>query len=466
MRLRLPDNPLRSTPLRLTLILIAIFTVSSFATFGFAYLSVRHNFDDALREGVTQELASFQSVGAEDDLRERLVAELAATPSEMMILLYLPATGAPVGNVSSLPDIRTLRILRESDIASGSQSLSDSYLAIGGPVAGGRMIVAQTREQVVEMGELFLTVFLVGLLPTFAMASAAGLAVARRARDRVEAIRSTLDALTSGDLGARVSGVTEAPEDLEQIGRAVNRMAAAQAAATDSLRQVSADIAHDLKTPIQRVAILMERLDGKTVLTPDQKEIVGAALAETDRIVRTFQSLLQIAQIEGGGVRDRFVPTDLRAVVLDVVDIFGPDAEASGHSLVCDVAGDGPFDVQGDRQLLAQVLSNLIANGLRYVPRDGRIVVELKRGEGQVILSVRDDGPGIPEGERENVLRRLYRMERSRTTEGNGLGLSLVSAIVGLHGAELRLEDALPGLMVRLAFPATGKPSNPEPSSG
>ena len=453
MRLRLPDNPLRSTPLRLTLILIAIFTFSSLAIFGFAFLAVRQDFDDALRESVTQALASYASAADEEELRERLVAEVDIIPSEMTILRYVPDAGDPIGNVDGLPDVDRLRVVSETEIAAGDRELSDSYLAIGGPVAGGRMVVGQTREQVAEMGELFLTVFLVGFLPTLAMASAAGLAVARRARDRVEAIRGTLAVLTSGDLTARVEGVTDAPDDLEQIGRAVNGMARAQSASTASLRQISADIAHDLKTPIQRVAIYLERLERQTVLSADQKGIVDAALAECDRIVRTFQSLLQIAQLEGGAVRDRFARCDLRTVAEGVVEVYGPDAEASGHDLRLDVAGDGPFDVDGDRQLLGQVLANLIENGLRHVPGGGQIVMTLERAGPMIALSVADDGPGIPPEERDLVLRRLYRLERSRTTDGSGLGLSLVAAIAGLHGATLTLDDAAPGLIVRVAFP-------------
>ena len=454
MTLRLPKNPLRSTPLRLTLTLIAIFTISSLVTFGIAFFAVRQDFDGALQDSVTQALVSFQSVEDVEELRERLVAEVAVTPAELTILRYVPEAGDPIGNVTAFPDVDALRVVSEDEITAGSDTLSDSYLAIGGPVTGGRLVVAQTREQIVEMGELFMTVFLVGLLPTLAMASAAGLTVARRARNRVEAIRATLAQLTSGDLAARIPEVTDEPEDLEQIGRAVNRMAAAQAAQTASLRQVSADIAHDLKMPIQRVAILMERLNEKTALTDDQKEIVDAALAETDRIVRTFQSLLQIAQIEGGAVCDRFVSTDLQEVARDVVEIYGLDAEASGRTLRLDVAGAGPFDVRGDRQLLSQILANLVENGLRHVPGGGCIAVTVARERSHIVLTVADDGPGIPASEREHVLRRLYRLERSRTTEGSGLGLSLVAAIAGLHDAKLSLGDASPGLVVRIAFPA------------
>jgi signal transduction histidine kinase len=282
--------------------------------------------------------------------------------------------------------------------------------------------------------------------------------VASRARNRIDAIRETLSALTHGRLEARVPVDPLDADDLAQISLAVNRMAAAQAGQVASLRQISADIAHDLKTPIQRVAVLLDRLATRTALAPDQTALVAQALGETDRIVKTFQALLQIAQIEGGQVRDRFVPVDLAEVVKDLVEVYEPAAEESGHRLIASVEDEWPCIVRGDQHLLSQVLANLIENGLGHVPPGGQIEVSLTREDGSVLLGVRDDGPGIPVEERGNVLRRLYRLERSRTSEGSGLGLSLVAAICGLHDAALRLDDAEPGLLVRIVFPAS--PSN------
>ena len=230
-------------------------------------------------------------------------------------------------------------------------------------------------------------------------------------------------------------------------------MATSQEALIASMRQVSADIAHDLKTPIQRVAVILDEIRRKTQLSLGQNELLDQALSETDSIVKTFQALLQLAQIEGGAVRDRFVATDFGEVVADVVDFLGAEAEEKGYRLDFSVAGPAPFRVNGDRHLLTLVLANLIENALRHTPAGTTIRVELSRSQGRVVLCVADNGPGIPADEREKVLRRLYRLEQSRTTEGNGLGLSLVSAIADLHGATLLLEDNHPGLKVRFQFP-------------
>ncbi len=302
------------------------------------------------------------------------------------------------------------------------------------------------------MGEIFLAVFLIGLLPTLAIASTIGLLVARRARDRIEEIGTVLGALTNGYLGARVAVSGEVLEHLSRIGLAVNRMAQAQEASIASLRQVSADIAHDLKTPIQRVAVLLDKLASKTALSRDQKLIFDAALDDTDRIVKTFHALLQIAEIEGGDVRDLFGPVELREIAEDVVDVYGPAAEESGHRLAFRVSGSGSFTVRGDRHLLTQVIANLIENALRHTPRGCGIEVGVVGAQNSVEMSVRDDGPGIPAGERGQVLRRLYRLERSRTSDGSGLGLSLVAAVCGLHKARLELNDNAPGLAIKIIF--------------
>ena len=258
--------------------------------------------------------------------------------------------------------------------------------------------------------------------------------------------------LRGGDLAARVSLDPAQHDDLSDIGVAVNGMAAAQEAAMAALRQVTTDIAHDLKTPIQRVAVTLDRLESRTTLSPDQRAYVEQARGETDRIAKTFDALLRIAQIEGGALRERFVPVDMQPLCAAIVDLFDAAAEDSGHRL--SFSATGPFVVLGDRDLLGQVLANLIENGLRHVPGGGQIAVTLSRRGAQSVLQVTDNGPGIPAVERANVLRRLYRLEASRTTPGNGLGLSMVAAICDLHGAVLTLDEGKPGLIVSIAFRA------------
>lgn len=445
--------PIRSTPLRLTAVFLGIFVLSSAASFAAAYLVLRASFEAALEDEIDQTFDVYESIDDQAALIARLQADVQITDSELSILQYQPDRGRVIANVEAIPQVRDFTILDRRAIDEGHDDLSASYLARTERVGRGQLTVARTREQVLDMGEIILSVVLIGLLPTIVLATGAGALAARNARRRIDRIQATLGALTAGNMSARVPVAARDRDDLTAISTAVNTMATSQEALIASMRQVSADVAHDLKTPIQRVAVILAEIAEETPLIDRQKDLLAQALQETDRIVKTFQALLQLAQIEGGAVRDRFVPTDLQEVAEDVVDFLAADAEEKGYSLTLTLTGPGPFRVTGDRHLLSQVLANLIENGVRHTPSGSTLRVDLSRQNGQVVLCVTDDGPGIPVEERDKVLRRLYRLEQSRTTEGHGLGLSLVAAICKLHGAQLSLGDNQPGLAVRIVFP-------------
>ncbi len=370
----------------------------------------------------------------------------------MLILQYLPDQGPTISNVSHFPPVSGFAIIPERAIDHIDRDIAESYLARSVRVGRGQLIVAQTRSQIIEMGEIMLSVVLLGLLPTLLFASVAGAFVARGARRKIDNIRTTLAELTGGQMVARVPVAAAEIDDLSDISKAVNTMATSQEALIASMRQVSADIAHDLKTPIQRVAVILDQIAEKTELSDGQDLLLGRARGETDRIVKTFQALLQLAQIEGGAVRDRLVTTDLVRVTTDVFEFLEAEAEDQGYTLQLQISGDGPFSVTGDRHLLSQVIANLIHNALRHTPKGSYIDVSLTALADQVVLSVADNGPGIPVEERVKVLQRLYRMEKSRTTDGNGLGLSLVAAICALHDAKLELMDNGPGLRINVVF--------------
>ncbi|WP_099827663.1 sensor histidine kinase [Oceaniglobus indicus] len=445
---------IRSTPLRLTLILLAIFAVAAIGCLGVAYGVTRAHIDAAIEADLEQTLDDYRAIRDSDALMDRLAAAVSNTDPEVRILHFLPGHGDPISNVDDFPPVRGPTIVAKDAVAADDDDdLADSYLALGEQVGRGWLVVAQSREQVIEMGEIFVSVLLMGVLPALLIAGAAGAWIAHTARRRIDDIETTLRELTGGTLSARVGGIEGRADDLSGIGHSVNQMASAQEALISSMRQISADIAHDLKTPIQRVAVVLDRMRTRTVLSDGQEPLLDRALDETDRIVRTFQALLQLAQIEGGAVRDRFRPTDLADVARDVVDLLGLDAEEQGFDLTIAAPTDRSATIMGDRQLLSQLITNLIQNALTHVPGGGPVTIVITAAPGDVTLTVSDRGPGIPPEERDKVLRRLYRLEQSRTTEGNGLGLSLVSAIANLHRATLTLDDNAPGLTVRVRFP-------------
>jgi len=439
----------RSTPLRLAVALVLLFAIVSLLSLGASYLVIRDSFNQTMETDLRQELAGFQSAPTAGALAQLITAEAAVTDPERRILSYLTADGKHYGNgviARSQEGFRVLSFPDGEDISEGP------YLALSANLHGGQLTVANSRSQIEDLGELFLNILLLSLLPTTAIALAAGLVIARRSGRRIEAVGGALRKLTEGDLSARVKKTAGRKDDLSSIAEQVDRMAAAQQSSVSALRQVSADIAHDLKTPIQRVAVLLNRARELPDLPDKLESILDDAGRETTGIVATFQSLLQIAQIEGGSPKSRFQPVDLAALAATFVEVYEPAADDSGHQIAADLPVKGTALVSGEKGLLGQVLANLIENALRHTPAGSKITVSVKRKGNRISLEVSDAGPGVPADERENVLRRLYRIEKSRTTPGNGLGLSLVAAIVDMHGGKLALTDNNPGLRVSVVF--------------
>jgi methyl-accepting chemotaxis protein len=222
--------PIRSTPLRLTVVFLGIFILSSAASFATAYFVIRSNFESTLEDEIDQVIDTYKAIEDQNVLIERLKEDVNVTDSELTILQYLPDRGSIIANVDSLPTVGDFTIIDEKVIGSGHDDISASYLAKGERVGNGLLIVAKTREQVTKMGEIILSVVLIGLLPTILLASGAGALAARNARRRIDGIQKTLGELTAGHLAARVPVAAHDGDDLTSISAAVNTMAAAQEA--------------------------------------------------------------------------------------------------------------------------------------------------------------------------------------------------------------------------------------------
>jgi signal transduction histidine kinase len=236
------------------------------------------------------------------------------------------------------------------------------------------------------------------------------------------------------------------------LSRDINDALERLSATVESMRQVSTDIAHDLKTPLNHLKITLEdaRLKQERGLTVLQE--LELASAEADQINQTFEALLRIAQIESGARKSRFAKTNLNEIYESLAEVYGDVAEDAGQTIVRDFGPDGGSTTLGDRELLTQMYANLIENAIRHCPPGSTIRLKVRVEGGRICTSIEDDGPGIPENEHEKVFRRLYRVEKSRTSSGSGLGLSLVKAIADLHGAAIRLEDAGPGLRAVIIY--------------
>jgi len=279
-----------------------------------------------------------------------------------------------------------------------------------------------------------------------------GILIRRALMARIDGIRRTVSAIIQGDLSHRLP-THDSGDELNTLSRTINGMLEQIEQLIHGVRNVSDSIAHDLRTPL---AELRSRLEELALTRPPTEQTfteIDAAVTDVDGVIRIFNALLRLAEIDSGTRRSGFVPVDLSAVAAAAVEFYQPAAELRGSSLM--LATSGPAPIRGDPVLLAQALGNLIDNALKYTPEDGAIVVEVRTAaydNSSVEIIVADSGPGIPAEQRPKAVERFYRGDASRGTPGVGLGLSLVDAVARLHGSELRLEDNHPGLRARIVL--------------
>ena len=330
---------------------------------------------------------------------------------------------------------------------------------------GYRLIVGDDDDRSESLQQTVMQGFVWAFASIVVLGVLGGFGLSRDVHRRLAGMSSAAEAIIDGDMRRRIP-VRGSDDDLDRLAETFNRMLDRIDLLMDSLRQVSNDIAHDLRTPLTR---LRQRLEAaRTLASPQARaKAVDGALEDVDAILETFAALLRIAQIEAGSRRSAFRPVDLSAIARTVVEAFAPSAEEAGQTLAIEPGGE--LVVDGDRELLTQMLANLVENALRHAGGSARAVVMTKACGSEALLQVRDNGPGVPDAERSRVLDRFYRLERSRSTPGNGLGLALVAAIARLHEAALELDDASPGLRVSLRFrvraPATLGNPNPMDST-
>ena len=258
-----------------------------------------------------------------------------------------------------------------------------------------------------------------------------------------------------GELRARIP-LGRRGDDFDQLSRRVNAALDRLSALVESIHAVSVNIAHDLKTPLNRLAITVEMAIVADARGVSVGEHLVQAEGEIQQINSTFDALLRIAQIEAGARRERFVTLNLKEVLESIADAYGDVADERGQCLTVSYSDDLP-PIEGDRELLIQLSANLVENSMRHCPTGTNIGVRAARVGDRVVPTFADDGPGIPPDEHEKVFERLYRVDKSRTTSGSGLGLSLVRAVSDLHGASVALSNRDPGLLIAVAFPIAGR---------
>ncbi|WP_161594653.1 sensor histidine kinase [Marimonas lutisalis] len=439
----------RSTPVRQALLLVLVVALLTLTSLGAAYLKMRSDTARAIHNDLRQELAAFDVSATPGALATLVAARARVTDPAETVYAFLGNDGRYAGNARAVLTGGQVRL----SALDASRPLGDAgYLHEIERLSGGVLIVAESLAPIARLTDTFLSLLAFSLGPTILVSLGLGVLIARRSARRVARIEATLDDIAGGNLAARYDTCDRSGDDISRIGQGINRMAGKQQTATEALRQVTTDIAHDLRTPLQRLSVLLDDLRSHLPADGPASDLANSARGETERATDVFRALLHIAQIEGGEPASRFGPVDLVATARQIAELYAPTADERGDQLVLDLP-DLPVMITGDAGLLGQALANLVENALRHAPAGGTLTISVTSDGPAADLTVGDTGPGIPEAERANVLRRLYRLERSRTTSGNGLGLALVSAIASLHEAELSLADNHPGLRVTLRFP-------------
>ncbi|MCO6419733.1 HAMP domain-containing histidine kinase [Siccirubricoccus sp. KC 17139] len=420
---------------------IALSAVAWWATTRFALQQIA-----AEVERDTGVLLQSAQLGGPRGLALAIEARIAADASGTQYFLLAAPNGTHLaGNLARAPrgpGWETLALERPAPAPPGE------LLAFGTPLPGGAFLTVARDIAPVRALEATLlgaagwvggAALLLGL--------AGGTLLGRSATRRAAAMETALARIELGEMTHRLP-VTGSGDDYDRLAARINATLDRLAVLMTTLRQVTDDIAHDLRTPLNR---LRQRLEA-ALRDGDAAAAIPAAIAEADHLLEIFAALLRIAQVEAGARRAGFAPCDLSVIAESVAEVYAPAAEERGQVLETAIAPG--IACQGDRELLTQALANLLDNAVKHGREGGRLRLAL----GAESITVADDGPGIPPEERELVLRRFYRRDAARSTPGSGLGLALVAAVAELHGMALRLEDNAPGLRVVLALPSPGGP--------
>ncbi|PZU18552.1 MAG: two-component sensor histidine kinase [Shinella sp.] len=447
---------LRTSSFRLTLLYAGLFTTSVALLLGIVYLEVgsysRHLQDEIVKREV-QYLRQAQREGGDAAVQALIEQRLRQPLIKSMRYVMQDADGHRISGNAPAQHAPSegwfwFRMPKGDD-----PRQSRKVRAYGLPMSsGGYLIVGEAGKATEEFDGLqaaLLRDLGYALLAVLALALIGGTLMSQLMLRRVERIVRDTRAIILGRPARRLP-VGGSGDEFDRLSASVNQMLDRIDSQADALRQVSNDIAHDLRTPLTRLHQQLER--GRRLHDPRAlQRVLERATEEVDTTLRTFSSLLHIAQIDGDPQQLQRQPVNLSELLDTLAEVHLPAFEAAQQPFHAAIAP--ALQVNGNRDLLGQLFSNLLENASRHCPAGTRLALHAQARGDSIVVSVDDNGPGIPVSEQENVLRRLYRLERSRSTPGSGLGLAMVEAVARAHGAELELRDNLPGLRVQVRLP-------------
>jgi len=464
----------RSTAFRLTLVYLIVFAFYAAALIAYFALNTGRLITEQITETVDTEITYLSAQYTSGGLRwlVLIIESRSLRPGSSLYLITAPTGQALAGNVGSLaPGVldstgwseTVYRRLDEQENAEHS-ALARVVLLSG----GFRLLVGRDLEERVRMRSIITAAARGSVALVIVLGLAGGFFVTRRVLKRFDAMTETTQRIMAGDLSGRLP-TAGSEDELDRLAVNLNVMLERIEALMRGFKEVSDNIAHDLKTPLTRLRNRAEEALRSGKRESDYRAALESTIEESDELIRTFNALLMIARAESGQATTPMAEFDAADIVRGVGELYDPLADDKGLALRVDVGA--AMSMRGNRELLTQALANLIDNAIKYGScsaasvngAPAEILVSAANEGDNVRLSVSDQGPGIPAADRGHVVERFVRLERSRSEPGSGLGLSLVSAVAHLHGGELKLEDNAPGLKASLVLPRSG-PHLPQPT--
>jgi len=408
---------------------------------------------DATIEAEITGLAEQYREGGLANLVNILQQRVERDPDSSSVYLLASSTFTPLaGNIDAWPDVETgsdgWLTFAFKDTRSGGrvfQARARPFLLQGGL----HLLVGRDTRELRATQQLIIRALVWGMVLTLALAMAGSIIMSRSMLRRIERINQASREIMAGDLQRRVDTMGT-NDEFDQLAINLNAMLDEIERLMDGIRHVTDNVAHDLRTPLTRLRTRLEQLHAELDQDSPNAAYVEQSITDADQLLATFGALLRIARIDAGGVKTNFDTIDLAALVQDAAELY--DAVAEEKQINIDIELDAKPQLQGDRDLLFQAIINLLDNAIKYSTQAGRILLKLSERNHHPVLTITDNGPGIPAGERSKVLQRFYRTDQSRSQHGSGLGLSLVSAVVQMHNARLEFSDNHPGLIAELQF--------------
>jgi signal transduction histidine kinase len=453
---------LTSSTFKLALIAIGTFGVIMSAIFLYVYVStvsyVRSRSDRAILTDHAVLRDAYQRSGR-DGLTEVIQQHMAYKGSADRVYVLVDASSRVLGgNLEAWPQAVTAESGWTEFRAPASTAEATSPPLIRAMLerfpSGDRLLVGRDISDLDSFTARIKAAAISGVALIFALAGAASVLVTRRTVGRIEQINATSRAIMQSGLDKRIP-LRGTSDEWDRVAENLNLMLDRIETLMGEVKQVSDNVAHDLRTPLTRMRGRLERAYHSERASDADQSLIGDTIADLDSVLRIFSSIMRIAQIEAQARKDAFREVNLVEIASKVVELYDAAAEQDGTHL--SIVGDRNVVVTGDRDLIFDAIANVVDNAIKHGRAGGEVRVTIESAEGEPVISIADDGPGIPVDEREHVFKRFYRLEQSRYTSGHGLGLSLVAAIARLHGARIEVLDNAPGVQFKLRFaPTTG----------